>query len=643
MTLLASLLAWPATHGLAWTLVHFLWQGALIALVAAALMRWGAGDARTRYGAGVMLLALMAAAPIATFVVVYDSTAHAAWIAEIEVTAAPGERALDTARGGETTTAPAIPPVALSTLVLLWLTGVLLLSLRLLGGWMLARRLTTAAVRPVTRQVQALADSVSGRLGLCRLVRVVESASVTVPLVVGWLKPVVLLPAAALTGLTPGQVEALLAHELAHVRRQDYLVNLLQSAVETLLFYHPAVWWLSRRVRREREHCCDDLVVTICDRVVYVDALTNLAAMTRHARLALAATDGPLLMRVRRLLARDAAERASAGWISVAVALVLVAGLVPTVATLGVNEPLAPVTPTATPVTRSMTPPPPLVAPPLVEPGIVNPPAPAAAPASREAPARASARTITTIPTPPAATTPSPQQRVHRIGGDIREPKLLKRVEPQYPAEAKAAGQQGPVYVAAILGRDGRVRDAKAVSGVPFAILREAAVAAVQQWVYSPTMLNGEATEVQLSVTVNFKLQASPLEQARRLLDEVRAQYTPEHPDVRVLEARVRTLEAEAASEVPAASRGTGPVVVKDPLATVQPGDILDIVVAGESALPRRYLVESAGGTIRFPLLGPLRVVNLTAAQVRELIEETLTDRKLAEGRPVTVTIYRAN
>ena len=141
-----------------------------------------------------------------------------------------------------------------------------------------------------------------------------ESAAVTVPTLVGWVRPVVLLPAAALSGLTPEQLEAILAHELAHVRRHDYLVNLLQSLVETLLFYHPAVWWVSAEVRAEREHCCDDLAVAVCgDRLVYVSALAELTSMERRA-FALAATDGSLLDRVRRILGRpvERAPRAAA-------------------------------------------------------------------------------------------------------------------------------------------------------------------------------------------------------------------------------------------------------------------------------------------------------------------------------------------
>src|SRR6185295_14003751 len=117
----------------------------------------------------------------------------------------------------------------------------------------------------------------AGRLELRRHVAIVQSAAVAVPTLIGWLKPVVLLPASALSGLSPEQLQAILAHELAHVRRHDYLVNLLQSMVETLLFYHPAAWWVSARVRAEREHCCDDLAVDVCgDRDSYATALAEL-------------------------------------------------------------------------------------------------------------------------------------------------------------------------------------------------------------------------------------------------------------------------------------------------------------------------------------------------------------------------------
>ena len=139
-----------------------------------------------------------------------------------------------------------------------------------------------------------------------RLIRIVELPHVDVPLVVGCLRPIVVLPIAAISQLNAAQVEAILAHELAHVRRHDYLVNLMQTLAETLLFYHPAVWWLSARIRDEREHCCDDVAVAVCgDPVGYAAALAELEAWrSGELSLAAAATGGSLLNRVRRILAR---------------------------------------------------------------------------------------------------------------------------------------------------------------------------------------------------------------------------------------------------------------------------------------------------------------------------------------------------
>ena len=158
-----------------------------------------------------------------------------------------------------------------------------------------------------------------------RPLRLLRTACVEVPTVIGWLRPVILLPAACLTGLTPAQLESIIAHELAHIRRHDYLINLLQSAVETLLFYHPAVWWVSRRIREERENCCDDLVVEVCgDRVGYARALATLEELRpASAQLALAAGGAPLLQRIRRVLGQGERSAGRPAWPLAGVLVVL--------------------------------------------------------------------------------------------------------------------------------------------------------------------------------------------------------------------------------------------------------------------------------------------------------------------------------
>ena len=186
------------------------------------------------------------------------------------------------------------------------------------------QRLKSHGTDPVTGTIQDAAARIARQLGLKRRVRLLQSALVDTPLVIGALKPVILLPAALITELPADQLEALLAHELAHVLRQDYLINLLQSVVETLLFYHPAVWWISSQVRKERENCCDDLAVNVaCDRTVYVRALATVAG-ARASSMAPAATGGLLVARLRRILGiADRQGAQSSRWLTGAAILSL--------------------------------------------------------------------------------------------------------------------------------------------------------------------------------------------------------------------------------------------------------------------------------------------------------------------------------
>jgi uncharacterized protein (TIGR03435 family) len=192
-------------------------------------------------------------------------------------------------------------------LVIAWFGGAIIFWARLTGSWIVAGQMRSTLVRPAPEEWQRKLDEIKMRIRISRPVRLLVSALVQAPTVVGWLRPVILVPIGALAGLPPEHVEALLAHELAHIRRHDYLVNVLQSAVEALLFYHPAVWWISNQIRNDRELCCDDVAVEISgSALTYARALADLEShRPAHLNLALAANGGLLPARIGRLLGQS--------------------------------------------------------------------------------------------------------------------------------------------------------------------------------------------------------------------------------------------------------------------------------------------------------------------------------------------------
>ena len=191
--------------------------------------------------------------------------------------------------------------------VMVWLAGAVVFWVRLAGGWVVAARMRSMLVRRAPPEWQEILRRLGARIGLSRPVRLLVSALVQVPTVVGWLRPVVLVPVGALSGLPAEHLEALLLHELAHIRRHDYLVNILQSVAEALLFYHPAVWWVSGHIRAERELCCDDVAVSVSgDALTYARALAQLESYRpAHLSAAVAANGGSLSDRIARLLGQS--------------------------------------------------------------------------------------------------------------------------------------------------------------------------------------------------------------------------------------------------------------------------------------------------------------------------------------------------
>jgi beta-lactamase regulating signal transducer with metallopeptidase domain len=274
------------------SLLHFLWQGALGAIVLQGMLASMRGrSAHARYlvaSAGLVVLAL---APAVTTLWLWTEPTHAL----------PSLGAVRGIPAGAMLTIPtrwAIGPWLLE----LWCVGVCLCSLRLFLGAAHAGILVRRGSRvsePVLDTTRALAL----RMQVRRPVRVLISDVAETPSVVGWLRPVILLPVATLAGLSLYQVDAVIAHELAHIRRHDFAINLLQMLIEAALFYHPAVWWLSTRVRHERELCCDDIVVALQqDPLDYARALASLERFRLAAAVRLGAGGGHLTYRIKRLV-----------------------------------------------------------------------------------------------------------------------------------------------------------------------------------------------------------------------------------------------------------------------------------------------------------------------------------------------------
>ncbi len=282
------------------TLLHFLWQGTVVAILLwVALFAMRKRSAKARYLVSCAALAVLMLLPAATAYVLYE---RPALVSGVELPGGPAQ-ALAYTPMRAANWVNALQSSFQVWAVPVWWFGVLFFSARLVWG---TRQVSLMRRRgePVEDALNATVIRIAERMGVNQRVGVLISTLADGPSVVGFLRPVILLPTATILGLAPEQLEAVLAHELAHVRRYDYLVNIVEMFAEALLFYHPAVWWISGRIRCERELCCDDEAVRACgDAFRYARALTALERMrVMTPTLALGGTDGPLAYRIKRLM-----------------------------------------------------------------------------------------------------------------------------------------------------------------------------------------------------------------------------------------------------------------------------------------------------------------------------------------------------
>jgi beta-lactamase regulating signal transducer with metallopeptidase domain len=339
-----SLVSGPLVGWLAGLLLHAVWIAAAAAALSWIVLR-RTRDPHAAHGAAASALLLVVAGMLAVSIATWPGlgdTPAVAWV-----------HTVGTARLAPTMASaltPVMAPVAAGRvseaetdwrawLVLAWGCGVLAMSLRHACGWWQALRLRRTAV--------GLAGELADRLAeLCRSAGsaaplLLASTRIAVPAAIGWWRPAILVPVGLLTGLTPAQVDALLLHELAHLCRQDWLMEMAVSLLESLLFFHPAVWWLGRRLRQARELCCDSQAVRYgAEPDSLARALFALAERTAPGSPLLAASGGILADRVRRLLGLP--ERRERPWRALAAIALLPLLLVAIVSCARIGTPETP-------------------------------------------------------------------------------------------------------------------------------------------------------------------------------------------------------------------------------------------------------------------------------------------------------------
>jgi bla regulator protein blaR1 len=286
-------------QALGWSLIHFLWQGALVGV----LFAWSRAllpkqQSSARYTTGLLALVVLVLCPAVTFALLWSPQPSGA-TAMGDVLVVTSQKSVSLAGDMEAGFDGWLP-----LLVFGWLAGVVLMVGRAVVQW---RALDRIATQLAWRQleIEEMLVRVAQRFGSLPGARVLVSACIDTPTLIGWLKPIILLPAAVVAGFPRQQLELILAHELGHLRRYDHLVNLGQAVIETLLFYHPVVHWISREVRHEREVCCDNLVLRLTDSEPreYARTLAALEDVRQLTpQLAVAASGGMLLDRVRRII-----------------------------------------------------------------------------------------------------------------------------------------------------------------------------------------------------------------------------------------------------------------------------------------------------------------------------------------------------
>ncbi|HPG38000.1 MAG TPA: M56 family metallopeptidase [bacterium] len=304
---------------LGWTILHSLWQGVVcgLALVVILLLLQDQSP-KFKYNCTLLIALVFTLISVCTFGFLYHNYAPGQPTI-IAVTSNDIISPVVLVPGNSNSLQEIQPWYAnfivlqryLPLIVFFWGVGVLLLSIRFTGGLIYAQRLKSHALIPSPAHWQERVNQLAAKISVRQSIMLLQSAKVKIPLVIGYIKPVILLPLGYLTGLPQNQVEAILAHELAHISRKDYLVNIIYSMITILFFYHPVIWWITAIIRRERENCCDDLAIALTgDQITMARALSTVyeKQLTPATAMAFFQHKKGLLNRIKRITRKSTPE-----------------------------------------------------------------------------------------------------------------------------------------------------------------------------------------------------------------------------------------------------------------------------------------------------------------------------------------------
>jgi bla regulator protein BlaR1 len=295
------------------TLMHSLWQGVLLAVLSGLIIMFTKkSSAATRYNLLVAAMVLFVCGTVFTFWLQVQQLPGKG-ISKNVVQAAntvPGVTLLpvtgNPATGSFTAMVMGYFNAHANVIVLIWFLIICAKSVQMASGLHTIYHLKRSKVNAVDSHLENRIEQLAKQLGIQQTIKLLESGIAKVPMVIGHLKPVILIPIGLINSLSADEVEAILVHELAHIRRRDYLVNLLQSFMEIVFFFNPAVLWISKLIKAERENCCDDIAVTqTSSKVNYISALVSCQEYQLNVpaySMALAGNKNSLVNRVKRII-----------------------------------------------------------------------------------------------------------------------------------------------------------------------------------------------------------------------------------------------------------------------------------------------------------------------------------------------------